>query len=162
LPGDRPRFVVLAQVGDKERHAFLVEAERPARDLGTVGKTLAFAASPDGKLLASHNENGEVEVRPIEGGKATTLPGTAAEDLPIQWSGDGRFLFLRDFERVPVRITRYEIATGLREPWLELAPQDRSGLVGIGAVSLSRDGRCSAYNTEQVQSSDLFLVEGLN
>ena len=61
---------------------------------------------------------------------------------------------------MPALLFRVDVATGGKEPWLELAPPDRSGVVGVSTVVLTRDGGAYAYSAAR-QLSDLYVVEGL-
>jgi hypothetical protein len=56
---------------------------------------------------------------------------------------------------------RIEVATGKRENWKELGPSDRSGLIGIGPIFLTPDGKGYVYGYGKAATSDLYLIEGL-
>ncbi len=60
---------------------------------------------------------------------------------------------------LPFRVFRVELATGRREPWRTIAPQDPAG-VGSADLMLAADSRSYAYNLKRVLH-DLYLVEGL-
>jgi hypothetical protein len=55
-------------------------------------------------------------------------------------------------------VDRIEVATGKREAWKELTPDDPEG--SATAIRLTPDGRYYAY-TYRRDESDLFLVDGL-
>ena len=80
--------------------------------------------------------------------------------MPLHWSRDGRFLFVRRRGALPVRIERLDLTTRRSEPWRDIAPEDRAGILGISTVSISEDGRANTY-TYQRLLSELYLVEGL-
>jgi hypothetical protein len=161
LAGTAPRFVVAVLTSSGERKALLVGLDQPTRDLGGIGDAVALAAAPDGRSIALGGLESQVEIRSLAGDPSRQLPGTTKDDCPVQWSGDGRHLYLRSLKSGPVHIDRYDIGTGRREPWLQLAPDAATGQAGIWRVALSRDGASYAYDTERVGSSDLFLVDGL-
>ena len=92
------------------------------------------------------------------------LHGLEATDRPVQWSSDGRFLYVRDSDETLVRIRRFELATGRTDLLRELAPPDPSGVVGVatgrGELAITPDGR-SAVFTYWTFVRDLFLLDRL-
>ena len=97
---------------------------------------------------------------PVAGGPPQPLGGLQPGDEPLRWSRDGRFLFVRQRGGIPVRVDRLDLLTGRRERWAEMAPVDRTGIVGISAMFLSADGASHAYSYHRLLS-ELYLVEGL-
>jgi hypothetical protein len=165
LPGSEPRLVVtLGESPDRGHLELVTPAGR--RSLGiSPGFTPGDAAvSADGSAIAYGTAFGtgarEVTLCSLEKLSCRKLP-LAAEGTPIQWSDDGRYLYLRDHGEIPVRVTRYEIATGIRTDWLALGSEDPASVIGIGRIVLSRDGRSYAFNPREVQDSSLFVIEGL-
>ena len=47
------------------------------------------------------------------------------------------------------------------EPWRELAPADRAGVVRVDRVAISRDGSAYAYSTLRIVSSDLYVLDSV-
>ena len=147
---------------------------RPLSDEGTISMA---PPSPDGRTVATFDRDGRVYLLPLEGGAAKPLAGLAPFDVPIQWSADGRGLFVRrvvtaranatppaadgwfvtDF---PVEIFRYDIAGGRREPWRTIVPEDRAGLLHIDDVLVTPDGSSYAYSYMR-DRTELYVVEGL-
>jgi eukaryotic-like serine/threonine-protein kinase len=120
--------------------------------------------SPDGRdvlALAPGDPQPRFLLYPVDGGPPRPVPGLAAADVPVRWSGDGRHLFVRaPGDGLPVRVDRVEVATGRRERWRELAPADPAGVRRIGDVVFSADGRSYVYNCGR-DLSELFLAEGV-
>ena len=119
--------------------------------------------SPDGRFQTYATAEGTLLTIPLAGGEPRELPGpaiTPEEDL-IQWSADGRYLFIARFGSNRVPIVRREIATGRATPWLVIEPKDPSGVVAINRIRMTRDGRGYAYGYSRMESSALFLAEGL-
>jgi hypothetical protein len=58
-------------------------------------------------------------------------------------------------------VVRIEAATGKRESWKDLAPPERSGLIRVGPVFLTPDGKNYVYGCGRAATSDLYLIEGL-
>jgi hypothetical protein len=57
-------------------------------------ETQPLAVSPDGRLVACAEAAGGIAIVPIEGGDVIRIPGMGTNDLPIQWTADGRRLFV--------------------------------------------------------------------
>jgi Tol biopolymer transport system component len=132
---------------------------RPITAEGTVG----LAVSPDGKsILCRSRESGAKSMLcPVDGGEPRPIPGFLPTDGAIRWTADGRFLFVRDTSRaIPQKVYRLDVATGRREPWLEVTPSASSGVSNIGGLILSADGKSYVYGYGATLS-DLYLVEGL-
>lgn len=126
------------------------------------GVSGAFAVSPDGSLIAAERLDGKIVLYPVKGGEGRLVPGTAEGDLPLQWSADGRSLYIRPPLELysPARVFRLDLKTGKRTLWKELFPDDPAGVVGTDVIRLTPDGRSYAYSYLRVLS-DLYLVEGL-
>ena len=81
----------------------------------------------------------------------------------MQWSSDGKSLFVRGPEEQPLVIYRVELATGKRERWKDLAPADPTGFVEFGpgpkGCAATPDGRYYAY-TFWSGSGSLVVMEG--
>jgi serine/threonine protein kinase len=119
--------------------------------------TTGCRPSPDGEfVLASERER--ISLYPIAGGPARQLPLSTSEGRVLRWSSDGRSLWIRSLG-IPVRIERFDLETGRREPVEEIAPRDRIGLLSIFDVSLADDPRSYAYVSYRFVSR-LFAVEG--
>ena len=95
----------------------------------------------------------------MEGGPPEEIPGIEAGDVPLQWSADGRALYVLHGEWEPsARIIRLDLRTGRREPWKVLSAPDAAA--GVYTASITPDGRWYAYGIQEVLS-DLYLVDGL-
>jgi hypothetical protein len=88
------------------------------------------------------------------------IPGTNDGDRPIQWSADGRVLYVRAPGRFPANVSRVDITTGRRELWKAFAPPDRAGLFNVDPILVTPDGRGYVYRY-RFDLSDLYLVEGI-
>lgn len=125
-----------------------------------VGRLL----SPNGELVAAVDRYGEYYLCPIRGGEPQPIEGYVDGDVLLQWSGDGRSLFVREAGNLVLRIHKLDLSTGRREFWRELAPPDPAALTDIGSnqgeVRLTPDGKSYAY-TYWTFSGELYLAEGL-
>ncbi len=126
--------------------------------------SIAVLVSPEGKRLAVYGPDGARYIYLVEGGKPASISGLVPGDTLIQWSADGRSLFVRGPEDPPVRVFRVDLASGRRQLWKELTPSDPVGNVGVSAdqrgVLVTPDGKFFVY-TYWTALSTLFLAEGL-
>ncbi len=61
---------------------------------------------------------------------------------------------------IPTKLYRYDVASGRKELWRELAPADRAGLNTIARAVVTPDGQTYAYSYLRVLSY-LQLVDGM-
>jgi serine/threonine protein kinase len=134
---------------------------RPITPDGFVGLLL----SPDGRMLATVDRYGEYYLYSVDGSSAPrAIPGYLDGDVLLQWSGDGRSLFIREAGNLALRMHRLDIATGERGFWKELVPPDPTVLIDIGSdpgqVRVTPDGKSYAY-TYWTFEGELYLAQGL-
>ncbi|HUC29671.1 MAG TPA: hypothetical protein VMR80_08810, partial [Candidatus Acidoferrum sp.] len=122
---------------------------------------VGFAVSPDGQTvvgigpdqkgyLFSTSSNGDP--RPVS--------GMESGDIPINWSEDGRSVYLYRSGEVPAKVYRVELTVGKRSVWKEIAPLDPTGVSTIGPILITPDGKSYVYGFHRTLG-DLYLVEGL-
>ncbi len=116
------------------------------------------ALSPDGSVVAAM-QNGKTVLIPLDGGAVRELTGLDGR-VPVGFTSDGRMLFVRSKDALPIIIDRYDLGTGKIEPWRTLMPTDSAGLLVLGRVSLARDGEVYAYESYRLLS-DLYVIENL-
>ena len=121
----------------------------------------AAAISPDGRFVALLGPARVAKIYPVDGSAAQRISGVEPEDVPIQWSADGKSLYVTRRGELPARIERLDLATGKKEFWKELMPADRAGLIRIDSVFVTPDGKSYAYTASRGLASDLYLVSGL-
>jgi dipeptidyl aminopeptidase/acylaminoacyl peptidase len=102
------------------------------------------------------------DLYPLDGGETRPAPWIGQEEALIAWSPDGRHAFVAGWIQPPLRVFRVDVATGHREPWLDVSPPDLAGVNALNffVAALTPDGRYYAYGYLRTLS-DLFLVEGL-
>jgi eukaryotic-like serine/threonine-protein kinase len=121
-----------------------------------MGRTIV---SPDGKQIAGLGPDRKVLLVAVSGGepKALDIPFAAA---PIQWSDDGKVLYLRELESGPlIRVFRYDLTTSQYRLLKEMTPPDRVGLSSLFELVMGRNERSYAYSYMRVLS-ELFVVDG--
>jgi Tol biopolymer transport system component len=134
---------------------------RPITSDGFVGMLL----SPDEHTVAAVDRYGEYYLCAVdERTDPRPLPGYRDGDVPLQWSADGRFLYVREAGNLVLRIYKLDLTTGSRQFWKEFVPPDPSVLIDIGSdpgqVRMTPDGNSYAY-TYWTSEGELYLAQGL-
>lgn len=132
-----------------------------AMPISPEGYQLDYAlVSPDGKYAVGQDRDRRLCLLKVAGGAPTEIPGATATDASIQWTPDGKALYLYRFGGLPAQVERLDLETGKRTPWKALAPTDRSGVHGITVIIMTPDGRVCLYSYLRTLS-ELYLVSGL-
>ncbi len=121
--------------------------------------TIARAVSPDQKY-ATVTAGGKLSLVPLAGGEPKVIGSIDPDESVIRWSGDGRYIYLRQLEKpYSMKISRLDVSTGRKESWKELQPPDPVGVRMID-VALTPDGSSYAYSFQR-DIVTLFLVGNL-
>jgi Tol biopolymer transport system component len=157
---DSKSFVFSTEPPGQRRRTYLQSIDgSPAKPLTPEG-TAGSLISPDGKYLLASDGNHQRWLYPMAGGEPGKVNITVApEESVMAFASDGKGLLVRT-RRLPVRITRVDIATGRREPWKTIAPADTAGLKSIPSLRFSADGKSYAYSSFRILS-DLYVVDGM-
>lgn len=121
---------------------------------------VSFAVSPDGQSIVGIGPDQKGYLYPAAGGDPKLVNGMEAGDIPINWSQDGRSIYLYRSGEVPAKVYRVELATGKKTVWKEIAPLDPTGVSTIGPILITPDGKTYVYGFHRTLG-DLYLVEGL-
>ncbi len=116
--------------------------------------------SPDGKEIVAFDSQRRWSIYPVQAGEPRPVAGIERAEQPIQWSSDGRSLYVAKYGPAPLKVYKLDLATHQRELWKEISPGGHPGLLGVGPVSITPDGRAYAYSYGE-DLSDLYLVEAL-
>jgi dipeptidyl aminopeptidase/acylaminoacyl peptidase len=116
--------------------------------------------SPDGRLAVALAADATPMLYPTEGGDPRPLPGVAAGELPIRWSADGKSIYVARGVAVPTSIDLVDVATGARRPWKTITPPDPAGVLQIGPLQITADGKSYVYSYRR-QLDELLVVTGL-
>ena len=123
---------------------------------------VALLVSPDAKRVVVLYA-GRYYVSPIDATQSIPIPGIEKGEIPIQWSTDGRSLYVRGPGDFSSKIYRIDLASGRRELRREIVP-DQVGLIGLdarpGGIQITPDGKSFVY-TYWSALRDLFLAERL-
>ncbi len=117
------------------------------------------AISPDGRMIAGIAPDRKVVICPVDGGPPRPLPGTAADEMVWGWTADSRSLYVGKIA-MPARVEICDLATGARRLWKEIVPPDPAGVLAVGPILITPDGKSYVYSYRRTLD-DLFLVTGL-
>jgi Tol biopolymer transport system component len=160
---DGKRILFVAAGADRRPRSYIQDIEGgPARAI--TDETLQVTLiSPDGKLLAGVNADGEIQLRGMDGGQSRSLRGALPGDELIQWSSDGRFIFVRGRGDSAIELSRLDLSTERRELWKRIEAADPIGLIGIqpASIHMTPDGRSLVYTYWKVLT-ELYLVDNLS
>jgi Tol biopolymer transport system component len=157
---DSTRLLVECTEAGQTTRAYAQSTEsRERRPLTPPGMKPVFRPSPDGALILAADPGGAVWIMPIDGSERRPLPRLDAGEELVQWSADGRALYVRQGTGERVRVERVDLKTGRRELWRELVP-DPWGSAAILPLVMTPDARAYAY-TNIRNASELYLVTGL-
>jgi Tol biopolymer transport system component len=162
---DGRRIFFAGRESDDVRRTYVQDVDggdpRPVTPEGFVG----LAISPDGRTLATVDRYGEFYLCSLEEpAEPQPLAGYRDGDVPLQWSADGRRLFVREAGNLTLRLFTLDISTGAREFWKELMPRDPAVLIDIGTdpgqIRLTPDAKSYAYSYWTFEG-ELYIAQGL-
>jgi sugar lactone lactonase YvrE len=159
FPDSRRLLVGCAEAGGQPR-AYSHDVETgERRALTQDGLSPHFRPSPDGSRIVAADGDGSLWVVAVEGGDRRPLPRLEVGEELVQWSADGRSMYVRRGSGERVQVDRLDLESGRRERWRVLAPDPSRGARYLPLV-MTPDGASYAYTYGRF-SSDLFLVKGL-
>jgi Tol biopolymer transport system component len=156
---DGKQIVLTAMEAQHDPRIYVQDLSGDPRAISPEGLISGALVSPDGGHIAAVI-SGKAYLLSTSGGNPQPLMGVAAADVPLGWSADGRFVFVRTGEDIAANVSRVEVANGTRTPWKTLIPSDPAGITGVRNVRIRADGRSYAYSYNRLLS-ELYLVDGL-
>jgi eukaryotic-like serine/threonine-protein kinase len=150
-PGHSSRFYVQDAKGG---------AVHPVSPEGFSSK-INLPVSHDGKQFVALNQNTNAwNLCQVEDGKCAPLRGGEEDDSPLQWSADGKYIYVA-LQQPVSSIWRIELNTGHRQLWKRVTPGDPVGALEVIPSSITPDGK--SFATQYDRSLDqLYIVEGLD
>ena len=161
LPDGKTIVYTATQSGQGMRLYLRDVAGGKSRALTPEGYSLyRGTVAPDGKSVVVLGPDRKTYLYPLAGGEPRALPGLDGNHRPARFSADGKSLFVQEDQTIPMRIDRYDMATGKLELWKELMVADAAGLNSISRFVVTPDGKTYAYSYLRVLSY-LQLVDGM-
>ena len=158
LPGGKQILVTGSEAGHGPRLYVRDFAGGKPRAVSPEGY-LGGLVSPDGKWATVRGPDRKRYLYPLSGGEPREIPGVRREDGTLQFSPDGRSLYISASSEAPAQVYLLDIETGKKQLWKSLMPADAAGVSSINPLPTA-DGSAYVYNYTRVLS-DLFLVDGL-
>jgi eukaryotic-like serine/threonine-protein kinase len=124
-----------------------------------VDSRVCGAVAPDGKRVAAVSPEGEIAIYSVDGGEATTVPGTLPGERGLQWLPDGKSLLVARAD-TPNVVYEVEVSTGKRKPFRTIPVPDGARAEDLGFPIFSSDFKSYVYGYTRIVS-DLYVVEGL-
>jgi len=145
---DGRRILVSGRDGSGSPRSYLQDLEeglpKPFGDPGLDARLV----SPDGREIAAATADGRLMLYPSGGaGRPRRIPGALDWDSLVQWTSDGKTIFVIRMEEGCLTLSRLDPSTGRRDRWKRLAPP--TGFVDYvhwRPVVVARDGRSYAYS----------------
>jgi hypothetical protein len=119
--------------------------------------------TPDGERVLVRDPEGKHFLYPLHGtGSPSAVPQLKADDAVIAWANDGHTLFVREAAQNiwTMRVVSIDLNTGKRQLFKEIEPPDRAGVLSLGPIHITPDGKTYVYGFTR-RLSDLHVVEGL-
>ncbi|MGH9399154.1 MAG: protein kinase domain-containing protein, partial [Thermoanaerobaculia bacterium] len=159
---DGRRAVAQASEGSRGARLYLIDTDTgEARAFSTEGANVyGGGVSPDGKLVAALGPDQRLNLYPTGGGDPKPLAGAEPQEMVVRWTADGRGVYLARFGAMPLAVYRLDLVTGRREAVHSFAPADPAGLISVGPVLISADGKSYIYSYRRILD-DLYVVTGL-
>ena len=116
--------------------------------------------SPDGRSIVARGPDRRFAIYPLDAGEPRPIPGMEPDDEPLQWTPDGRSIFVYRPSAPPLRVEIVNVTTGERSLWKELRPPDPSGVDQVGPIAIARDESSYVYSYRR-GIDELYLATGL-
>ena len=159
---DGQHVVVRARPEGGQPRLYLLDLEgrttRPVTPEGVAVVRTGWAVSPDGTMVAL-SVSKRLDLIPIAGGPARGVPGASDRWTVVGWIESG--LLVSEDPLAGGVVWRVDPATGRRDTWADIRPQDPAGIMNMDLATLvvTPDGRSYGYTWHRA-NSDLYLVEG--
>ena len=157
LPDGKRLVIAGTKKGERSRLYVLPISGGVPLAVSPEGSGLATRIPPDGRHVAGWTPPRVFSLYPVDGsGPARSIPGIDEDENPQAWDSTGKFLYLVK----GTKIVRFDVVSGRKEPWMDLANTAEGGVVVGDSVQLTPDGRFCAYARFH-STSELYLVTGL-
>jgi len=163
---DSKRIVFTGAPGDGKARGYVQEIPTGLpRAITPEGVVLAYRAAVRNDNSVLGRAGSRWMLFPIDGGESQPVPALTTEDVPVQWSQDGRYVYTLarvSGQRPPAHeVHRVEVTTGTRVLWKTLSTPDTVGVEIVPeAVVIAPDAQSYCYSYVR-RLGDLYMVDGL-
>jgi sugar lactone lactonase YvrE len=113
----------------------------------------------DGTTLLAWDEESKAFLYPVGGGTSKPLPFLTRDYNAINFSADGRSLYVTRRSETPPKVWRVDLANGHIVLWRELPFIDPAGSTSVIIEGITPDGKSLVYSLFR-GLSELYLAEG--
>ncbi|GEM_PF-489040 len=156
---DSKRVLLRTIDADRKMRNYICDIDTGDLKLVLQGERVGAMITPDGKSFLSRGQAQKTMLYPLEGGEPRPINGLEEADIPLQWSNDGKAMFVVQGD-APVKIYRLDVATGKREIVKEIVLPNLPGILHQDSLLLAAEGKAYAYGYSNFLSN-LFLIEKL-
>ena len=157
---DGLRIVFGGRAKEQHQQIFVQDVQSGmVRAISPEGAGTTGVATPDGRFVIGAM-GAKRFLFPVDGAAPIPFPIMASDDAALQWSSDGRVLYVRRGATWPPVVDRVDVSTGRREAWKTIQPADPVGVDTIVTILITPDGKAYCHDYIRVLS-ELFIVEGL-
>jgi len=114
--------------------------------------------TPDGTRVLGRALDRHFYFYPVGGGAPEPAPMLQGTDVPVRFSDDGKSLYMTTFARIPAPLYKVDLATGRRTLFREAMPPDPAGLINVGPIFVTPDGRTMVFSYTRLLC-DLFVLD---
>jgi eukaryotic-like serine/threonine-protein kinase len=158
---DGKRLVISALEGNGRPRLFLHDLGPDPPTAITPEGINAWAVAPNGSAVAARGPGRTIRLYTLDGSERGEVPGLTGVEVPVGWITDGLLVMRSGDATSPLgQIYRIDLATGHQEPWKNILPRDRAGVMAQMSFSVTPDGQSQAYTWHRALSS-LYLADGL-
>jgi hypothetical protein len=166
FPDDKNILITGYEKGKRYLQSFRqnLEGGDPTPVTGDGERTVLI--SPDGKsMVVRHPEDGKYYIHEYpfraDSPEPALLKGIDSDEEPIQFTGDGKAVYVRSPGHFAANVDTYEIRTGTRKPYAQIKP-DPVGNIGMNldprSILIPPDGKSYIY-TFWTARNRLYLVD---
>jgi hypothetical protein len=162
LPGGRTLLVGGVDPTGEFKNLLLDLRSGDLKPWGALGRSEAYCVlSPEGSRVALGPVDGNLNIHTLDGKLLQSVPGLKADEWVSQWTADGKAVFVVDPTQLPAKAYLFNVTTGARTFWREIAPPDRTGVERIKTFTVTPDGRSYAFSFIRTLTSDLYVTDPL-
>ena len=110
-----------------------------------AGGNRNLVVSPDGSFVIALAADSGYRRISVANGSSQSVPGLTTADDVLRFSPDGKSVWIRQRNTIPVRVERVDLSSGVRSALLPPFAFGRPGLAAIREVALGDDPRNYVY-----------------
>lgn len=120
-----------------------------------------WAISPDDSTVAAFDAEGKLWLHPVREGTPRVLPKVSGNQSLFGWINDGMLVMRLDDPASPLgEVYLLDPGTGRTRSWTNILPRDAAGIMAMGFLVTTPDGRVRVFSWHRALSN-LYLATGL-